>query len=231
MSTLPVPSRRTAVLVAVVSASVVLVLGLAIDAGWVPLVDLDRAVDDAVRGWALATPWAVSWSQVLDKVGGLSVSMLVTTVTVLVLLAFRRWRLALGVVGVATLAPLVTDWIKVVVERARPVWEQPLGNEGTFSYPSGHATGGLAVYAVCGIALATLLHDRRWAWALAVVSTLFGLSIGVSRVVLGVHWPSDVVGGWCVAISVAAVFLALLLPLDPPPAPVTATTPADPGAA
>lgn len=228
MSALPVPSRRTAVRVAVVSAAVVALLGLLVDAAWPPLLRVDAAIEDAVHGWAVNAPWAVDLSRTLDRIGRFSVSFWVTTVCVLVLLAFRRWRLALGVVGVATVAPLITDWLKVVVERARPVWEDPLGSEGTFSYPSGHATGGLAVYAVCGIALASLLRDRRWALVVAIASTAFGLLIGVSRVVLGVHWPSDVVGGWCVAIAVAAAFLALLLPLHPPadgPAP-----PADPPA-
>lgn len=228
MSALPVPSRRTAVLVAVVAAAVVVVLGIAVDVAWSPLVRVDTAIEDAMRSWALGSPWAVEWSRTLERVGGLGVSALVTTVVVLVLLVARRWRLAVGVVAIAVVAPLVTTGLKVVLGRARPVWEDPLGHEATFSYPSGHATGGLAVYAVCGIALASLLRDRRWALVVAIASTAFGLLIGVSRVVLGVHWPSDVVGGWCVAIAVAAAFLALLLPLHPPadgPAP-----PADPPA-
>ncbi len=212
MSALPVPSRRTAVLVALVSAAVVALLGQLVDAAWPPLLRVDAAIEEAVHGWAITAPWAVDLARALDRIGRFSVSFWVTCATVLVLLGFRRWRLALGVVGVTIVAPLTTDGIKVVVERARPVWEAPLGFEGTFSYPSGHATGGLAVYAVCGIAVASLLRDRRWALVVAVASTAFGLLIGVSRVVLGVHWPSDVIGGWCVAVSVAAAFLALLLP-------------------
>jgi len=204
--------------VALASAAVVVLLGLAIDAAWSPLIRLDAAIEDAVHPWAVRTPWAVDASRFLETIGRFRVSFWVAAVTVVVLLVLRRWRLAAGVALLAALAPLVTDWIKVVVGRARPVWEDPLGAEPTFSYPSGHATGGLAVYAGCGLALALVLRSPRWAWAVAVVSTVLGLSIGVSRVVLGLHWPSDVVGGWCVALAVAGVLVALLHP-RPPAAP------------
>lgn len=205
--------------VALVATSVVVLLALAVEHAWSPLIRLDAAIEEAVHPWAVRTPWAVDVSRFLETIGRFRVSFWVATATVLVLLVLRRWRLALGVALLAALAPWITDEIKVVVGRARPVWEDPLGFEPTFSYPSGHATGGLAVYAGCGIALALVLRDRRWAWAVAIASTVLGLSIGVSRVVLGLHWPSDVVGGWCVAIAVAAVLVALLLPSRSAPDP------------
>lgn len=215
VSALPVPTRRTAGIVGLAAVGLVVLLGVLVVVGWPPLIAVDTAIEDAVHGWALGAPWAVELSRSLSRMGNLSVSFWVTVATVLVLVAARRWRLALGIVGVTTLAPLVTDWLKVVVERPRPVWEDAFATEGTFAYPSGHATAGLAVYAACGIALAMLLRDRRWAVALAAGATVLGLSIGVSRVVLGVHWPSDVVGGWGVAVAVAAAFVVLLLPLPP----------------
>ena len=92
MSALPVPSRRTAVRVAVVSAAVVALLGLLVDAAWPPLLRVDAAIEDAVHGWAVNAPWAVDLSRTLDRIGRFSVSFWVTTVCVLVLLAFRRWR-------------------------------------------------------------------------------------------------------------------------------------------
>lgn len=205
--------------VALVATSVVVLLGLAVAHAWSPLLRLDTAVEEAVHPWAVRTTWAVDVSRFLETIGRFRVSFWVATATVLVLLLLRRWRLGLGVALLAALAPLITDEIKVVVGRARPVWEDPLGTEPTFSYPSGHATGGLAVYAGCGIAIALVLRDRRWAWAVAIASTVLGLSIGVSRVVLGLHWPSDVVGGWCVAIAVAAALVALLLPWRSAPDP------------
>ncbi len=212
MSALPVASRRTAAVVASACSAVVVLLGLAVERAWSPLLRLDAAIEEPVHSWAVRTPWAVDASRFLETIGRFRVSFWVAVATVVVLLVARRWRLAVGVALLALVAPVVTDQIKLVVGRARPVWPDPLGAEPTYSFPSGHATGGLAVYAGCGIALALLLRDGRWAWALAIASTTLGLSIGVSRVVLGVHWPSDVVAGWCVAVAVAAALVVLLLP-------------------
>lgn len=216
VSALPVPRRRTAAVVALCSAAVVVLLGLAVERAWAPLLRLDAAIEEPVHAWAVRTPWAVELSRFFEVVGRFRVSFWVATATVVVLLVARRWRLALGVAVLAAVAPAITDQLKLVVGRARPVWEDPLGAEPTYSYPSGHATAGLAVYAACGIALALLLRDPRWARAIAVAATVLGLAVGVSRVVLGVHWPSDVVGGWCVALAVAAALVALLLPRHPP---------------
>ena len=213
---LPAPTRRAASVVAATCAAVGVVLGTAIVVGWSPMLRLDAAIEDAVHGWAVRTPWAVDVSRVLDRMGLFPIAFVVAAATVLLLLALRRWRAAAAVAVVAALAPWLTDRIKLVVERARPAWQDPLGSEPTYSYPSGHATAGIAVYAVCGVALGALLRDRRWAWAVVVALGVVGIAIGLSRVVLGVHWPSDVVGGWCVATAVgAAVGAALVLRRDP----------------
>ena len=211
-------TRRAAGLAALVSALVVLVLGILVARAWPPLVELDLRIDTAIHGWALDNAWAVRVSDVLQTIGYFRFSVWVVTAAVVVLLVARRPRLALALVLVAAVAPFITDLIKPVVGRARPVWEQPLGAEATLSYPSGHATAGIAVYAASAVALAALVRSARWRAVVISAGLAIGVAMGISRLVLGLHWPSDVVGGWCVALAVAGAVSAALL-LGPPAQP------------
>jgi membrane-associated phospholipid phosphatase len=207
--------RRQALVGASVCAVVVIVLGLLATRPWAPLVDLDRWVDDALHPWALDHRWAVDVSLWLKTAGEVRTCTVVVLLTTVVLLVRRRWWVALTVVLLSTLAPLITDRLKDVFARPRPNWQVALSVEPTYSYPSGHATAGIAVYAACGVALGSLLRDESLGALVAFVGIAFGIAISLSRLVLGVHWPSDVVGGWCVALAVAGV-LASLFVLPPP---------------
>jgi undecaprenyl-diphosphatase len=212
----PVLDRRGALIGGLIAAGVVIVLAVLVVRAWPPLLSLDQRIDTAIHSWALHNAWAVRVSDVLETIGNFRFAVWVVAVTTVLLLVARRWWQALTLVVIAALSPLITDWIKPVVGRARPVWEQSLGSELTLSYPSGHATAGIAVYAACGVALGTLLRDANLGAFVALTGILLGLAIGLSRLVLGVHWPSDVVGGWCVALAVAGVASALFV-LPPPP--------------
>jgi undecaprenyl-diphosphatase len=210
-------TRVAAALVAVATGVGLAVLTLLVLAAWAPLEDQDRAILEAVHSWARESSVAVSVSLALDAVGAWQLSTLAAVVTVVLLGLARRWRWAVGVAVVTALAPLATDLLKPVVERPRPVWSDPLAVEPTWSFPSGHATSGIAVWCVCAVALGLAARDR-WGWsdrrtALVVGPWLaLGVLIGISRVVLGVHHPSDVVAGWLVALTVAASALAALAP-------------------
>jgi undecaprenyl-diphosphatase len=210
-------TRVAAVLVALATGVGLAVLTLLVIARWAPLEDQDQAMLEAAHSWARESSAAVSVSLALDAVGAWQLSTLAAVVTVVLLGLARRWRWAVGVALVTALAPLLTDLLKPVVERPRPVWPDPLAIEATWSFPSGHATGGIAVWCVCAVALGLAGRDR-WGWsdrrtALVVGPWLaLGVLIGISRVVLGVHHPSDVVAGWLVALAVAASALAALAP-------------------
>jgi undecaprenyl-diphosphatase len=216
----PWPTRRVGWVGAGAAASIVLVLAVLIVRGWPPLLRCDESVDDTIHVWALTTPWAVRGSEVLQAAGSFAACVLVVAATTILLVVAHRWRAALALVAVASLAPWVTSLLKPVVGRARPVWEHSLGPEATLSYPSGHATAGIAVYAACGVALASLMRSRAWGLGVALAFGAFGVAMGLSRLVLGVHWPSDVLGGFCVALAVAGTAGALLVR---PPAPSLAS--------
>ena len=82
---------------------------------------------------------------------------------------------------------------KYWIARVRPDLEPYLVVVQTSSFPSGHATSSMIFYLTLALALT---RDTRWHRAAAAAAIVLLLLVGTSRVMLGVHWPSDVIGGW-----------------------------------
>lgn len=178
-------------------------------AEWRFFVSLDSRVDAILN--ERATPWVTSAMEFVSWWGSTPVLVLVTVLAAGVLLARRHVRAAV-LVGLAFVgAALLASALKVEFERPRPSVAHPLGLQaGGYSFPSGHATGSLAVYGTLGyLAVASGLRASVRA-AGAIAALVLVAAIGFSRVYLGKHFPSDVIAGWCVALVwVGALVLAL----------------------
>lgn len=116
---------------------------------------------------------------------------------VLGLLLWRKRRegvfagLALGGSGLLNMAA------KRYFGRARPALWESIAPEVTYSFPSAHAMGSMTLAAV----LVLLTWRTRWRWPVLVAMGLFVAMVGVSRVYLGVHYPSDILAGWTAAVA------------------------------
>lgn len=145
---------------------------------------------------SIATPGLDAFFSAISKVGYQYGVIPADIAIVLVLLVFRRWRegtfATLGFGGSA----LLNLGTKQMFQRDRPgLWES-IASESTFSFPSGHAMGSMTLVAVV-IALA---WNTRWRWSVTLAGSLFVLLVGTSRIYLGVHYPSDILGGWSAAL-------------------------------
>lgn len=105
----------------------------------------------------------------------------------------RHHRLALVLLLIVLIGRGLGELQKYWIGRARPELEPHLVLVKTSSFPSGHATSSMIFYLT--LALALTMNSRRHRFA-AAGAILLSLLIGTSRVMLGVHWPSDVIGGW-----------------------------------
>jgi membrane-associated phospholipid phosphatase len=116
---------------------------------------------------------------------------------VLVLAAMRKLREGLFA-GVAIIgSALLNLGAKQLFARQRPALWDSIAPESTFSFPSGHAMGSITIAMV----LVLLAWHTRWRWWVTLPLAAFTLMVGLSRVYLGVHYPSDILAGWAVAIA------------------------------
>lgn len=157
---------------------------------------------------ALAAPWLVDLARGFTFLGNTATRLVVTSIVVAVLLARRAWRLALYLGATAWLGSGLNTLIKTAVERARPTLADPVATAGGASFPSGHAMGSMVVFGALLLVVLPALRPagRTWAWALTVVVIV---GVGASRVVLGVHYPSDVFGAWLLGLTWLAVATAV----------------------
>jgi undecaprenyl-diphosphatase len=95
---------------------------------------------------------------------------------------------------------------KYGIARLRPEDEVHLVPVSTPSFPSGHAASSMIVYLTLALVLAS---GTRWKWPAVAAALVLSFCIGLSRIMLGVHWPTDVIGGW--AFGLLWVLLALPL--------------------
>ncbi len=93
---------------------------------------------------------------------------------------------------------------KQAFARQRPTLWESISPEHSFSFPSGHAMGSMTLAVVCVL----LAWRTRWRWPVAIGAAVFALLVGLSRIYLGVHYPSDILAGWAAAsVWTAASFL------------------------
>jgi membrane-associated phospholipid phosphatase len=118
----------------------------------------------------------------------------------------NRGRLALALLLVVLIGRGLSEVQKYWIARVRPDAEPHLVLVKTSSFPSGHATSSMIFYLALALALTA---GTRWHRIAAAGAILLSLLIGTSRVMLGVHWPSDVIGGW--AFGMLWVLLTLRL--------------------
>ncbi|AHY59454.1 phosphatase PAP2 family protein [Stenotrophomonas rhizophila] len=125
---------------------------------------------------------------------------------VVALLWRKRWReasfVAISFVGSA----LLNLGSKQFFQRDRPSLWESIAPESTFSFPSGHAMGSMTL----AVTVALLAWNTRWRWPVLVLAPGFSVLVSVSRVYLGVHYPSDILAGWCAALVwVVGCFLVM----------------------
>ncbi|MFE1753580.1 phosphatase PAP2 family protein [Streptomyces anandii] len=198
----PSAASRAAPALALCSA----VLLLLVVVRWQPLMSADAAVARTTHRWAVGERGLTHVFRVLTDWVWDPVTMRLLCAAAALWLARRRsgWRSALWLAGACAAATLLQQALKAAVGRPRPVWPDPVDSARFAAFPSGHA---MTATVVCGLLL-WLLHRHgvgRTRWRIALVTAAVSVvGVGLTRVWLGVHWASDVLGGWLLGATVAA---------------------------
>jgi membrane-associated phospholipid phosphatase len=195
------PSASLTPLITVtIAATVFTILLVLVLLRWQPLESTDHQV--AVRLNALVAPHPMLVTVVRDvtSLGSSPVLGAVVAVAAIYLLIRRRWRLTLYLIATAAGAFVLDPVIKALVGRLRPVVAHPVAHGIGNSFPSGHSLDSIVCY---GALLLVFLPATRGRWRTTFISVVVALValIGISRILLGVHFVSDVIAGWAVGIA------------------------------
>jgi undecaprenyl-diphosphatase len=167
----------------------------------------------------------VSAARIVNQLGGVAIVALIAIGAGLVL-----WRRGLPIAAAVApafalgAATTLAELAKQLVDRRRPPVSFRLAAESDAAFPSGHATNSAAMFLTLGLVMAVFVFRRPLARILMVAGAgMVVAAIGASRLVLGVHWPTDVLAGWALgttvalAVTISTTLLVRFMPTDPTP--------------
>jgi len=201
--------RRSLLLASFVSLTLFGLLGLAANHGWLGTAALDSP-SAGIRDWAAHRPWLEDSLILVERLFSTR-GLTVATIVVVGFLLLRRQFRAGGLVLVVMLAAReLSGYTKELFGRDRPVWQDSDFLHHASSYPSGHATG-VAAFGGLVVVLAILgTRGRANLRPVAAVVTVGVLIVCADRLLLGRHYPTDLVGGVLLATSLVLLGTALL---------------------
>jgi len=173
----------------------------------------DRTIGAGVHAWVVDHP---PWPEIA-RIGGTVTQptnlRILAVLVALALIRFRRLAAASWLIVTLALTAVLGSALKGLFERPRPVWPDPISVIGGWSFPSGHAINAAAA-AGCSIVLLRMINARsararRGRAAGHVLAVGVALVAGVDRILLGVHFATDVVAGWIAGAGVVLATMAV----------------------
>ncbi|MGT2887761.1 phosphatase PAP2 family protein [Streptococcus didelphis] len=164
---------------------------------------LDIAVQEAVRG---NLPDNLTEFFKFITIFGNVLTQFGVVILVAGLFLIKRWRTeALFLITGASVSGLAIVIFKLLYKRTRPEIEH-LVHAGGFSFPSGHSLGSMVIYGIILIVIHERVTSKGLRWFLECIFALLILLIGLSRIYLGVHFPTDVLAGFIIGYALLNVF-------------------------
>ena len=208
------------------TGAAVVAIALLVRERWQPLVDLDRRAVNA--GVTIAAAHPTLLRVLVDWQSAFLASHLIVVVAVVVLLHW--WRTRNTTRALWALVTILAAWglsnlLKEIVRRARPVLDQPVESARGFSFPSGHAANTAAMTTALVVLLWPSLRSRRSRVTAVTGAVVLTLLTAVDRVLLGVHFPSDVAAGILFGVGVVLASYFGYRHWSPPPDPPTTQEP------
>jgi membrane-associated phospholipid phosphatase len=196
--------------IAVVAAFLVLVpfalLAVLVVGEWEPLHRLDQGITNALHTDVTGHPAAVRAMEIWCYIFHPTTLRVAAFILVVWLLRRQARRMALWVATTMVVGGVLGALLKLLVGRHRPDLLDPVARAAGFSFPSGHAlNAALAGGVFLLVFLPLVRRGRAWLWAAAIIVVAV---TGFCRIALGVHWTSDVVGGWILGFAVVAATAA-----------------------
>jgi undecaprenyl-diphosphatase len=149
---------------------------------------------------------STSWAEHVANLASTRTALIVTIVAALVLLFRRHWHSAIALALVFPVTQGAVQLVKLIIERPRPAANSVhLAEAQGFSFPSAHSATSVAVYATIAFILIRASRHGHSRIAIATLAGALVLAVGFSRVLLGAHYPTDVLAGWTFGALVASL--------------------------
>ena len=163
------------------------------------LLQFDMVLLDWVH--AHATPFGYQVANAISLAGSPATIAVLAAGVTLVLAARRKWIYALGWLATLAGSGLLITMLKLLVQRTRPAYATSFMDDGSWNFSSGHAMGSLVCYGMLGYLVVALVATRTWTRvSVGLAVAVLAVAIGASRMYLGVHYFSDVIGGYAAGV-------------------------------
>lgn len=203
--------RRTPLLASLILLALFGAVAAAVAADWAWLVDLDTE-SRSVRSWG-DQGWLADPLRVIEIAFGTLWMTVASTVLTLALLVKGHRRAGILVAVVMATTALATYGAKVFVGRGRPVWQDPEYFLHSGAFPSGHTSSTAALAGLVILLAAMLVRRAGIRRLIGSIAVAVFLVVAADRVLLGRHYPSDVVGGTLLGVGLLLLGVALYSPL------------------
>lgn len=149
--------------------------------------------------------WLAEFGRDLTALGGVAVLLIIVAAAAGYTLLSGKYRTTLFMLGAVGGGLLLSTLLKIVIARPRPELISYESAVYTASFPSGHSMMAAVTYLTLAVLLARTQPHRRHKIYLVAVAIVLTLAVGISRVYVGVHWPTDVLAGWTAGAAWAAL--------------------------